>query len=204
MVTTNSVPGSGVTKPWVVVVDDDEGCLVEIRRVLGADYRLSSFESPAVALDAIKKFGCPDLVITDQRMPGMLGTEFLEQLVALHPESVGIIISGFTARHDLVSAINKARVFAYVSKPWRGQYLKETIDRAVILARGRRATVSLGDDIGALSTVLSEVSMVVPAGNDSVHETLAKVRRQLSELADRSNTLASKSLAGGIDTAKKY
>ena len=157
-----------------------------------------------MALDAIKRFGCPDLVITDQRMPGMLGTEFLEQLVTLHPESVGIIISGFTARHDLVSAINKAQVFAYVSKPWRGQYLKETIDRAIILARGRRATVSLGHDIGAINTALGEVSMTVPAGKESVHETLAKVRRQLSELADRSNTLAGKFPAGGSDLSDKY
>jgi len=122
-------------------------------------------------------------------MPEMLGTEFLEELVKLHPESVGIIISGFTARHDLVSAINKARVFAYVSKPWRGKYLKETIDRALMLSRGRRATVSLSNDIGALDTGLSAVSSAVSTDQESVHATLAAVRRQLSELAERSSAL---------------
>ncbi len=179
----------GVRLPWIVVVDDDTGCLAEVNRALGSDYRVSVFSGPEAALVSIRRDGCPDLVITDQRMPEMLGTEFLEELVKLHPESVGIIISGFTARHDLVSAINKARVFAYVSKPWRGKYLKETIDRALMLSRGRRATVSLSNDIGALDTGLSAVSSAVSTDQESVHATLAAVRRQLSELAERSSAL---------------
>ncbi len=176
-------------RPWIVVVDDDRGSLTEVNRLLGSDYRISVFSAPGEALESIRLEGCPDLVITDQRMPEMLGTEFLEELVKLHPESVSIIISGFTARHDLVSAINKARVFAYVAKPWRGKYLKETIERALMLSRGRRATTSLSHDLNELGTGLSAVSSAVSTDRESVHSTLAAVRRQLSELAERSSAL---------------
>ena len=177
-------------RPWIVVVDDDDGSLKELRRVLGADYRLSFFSGANEALSSIRREGCPDLIITDQRMPEMLGTELLEELVKLHPESVGIIISGFTARHDLVSAINKARVFAYVAKPWRGKYLRETIERALLLSRGRQATLALGKEINELDSGLSAVSSTVSTDRVSVHASLAAVRRQLSELAERSNALA--------------
>ena len=56
-------------KEWIIAVDDDPGLLDPFKRILTRRYRVSLFSTPAEALEAIRTEGCPDLVITDQRMP---------------------------------------------------------------------------------------------------------------------------------------
>jgi signal transduction histidine kinase len=71
------------------------------------------------------------LIITDQRMPEMTGVEFLEKAIGLYPETIRMILTGFSDVEDIIRAINTGRIYRYITKPWQEQELKMTIDLAL-------------------------------------------------------------------------
>jgi YesN/AraC family two-component response regulator len=70
------------------------------------------------------------VIISDQRMPEMKGTEFLSKTVPQFPDTVRIILTGFTDIEDLVEAINAGQVYKYITKPWDPGELKAVVQRA--------------------------------------------------------------------------
>jgi adenylate cyclase len=174
---------------WIVAVDDDAGLLDSFKRILARKYRVSLFSTPAEALETIRAEGCPDLVITDQRMPIMKGTQLLEEILKLYPESVGMIVTGFTEKGDLIGAINNARVFAYVVKPWAAEDLLETVDRALRMSSARRAKKNLNEDLAKIQQRLGVLKSTISADKATLAESFDEVRRQLVELSERSARL---------------
>jgi YesN/AraC family two-component response regulator len=71
-----------------------------------------------------------DIIITDQRMPNMTGVEFLSKAVEKHPDPMRILLTGFADMNAVIDAVNKGKIFHYLSKPWNEQELDETIQRA--------------------------------------------------------------------------
>lgn len=71
------------------------------------------------------------LIITDQRMPGMTGTEFLESILDKYPDPQRILLTGYADINAVIDAINKGHVFKYVQKPWNEEELKATIKEAL-------------------------------------------------------------------------
>jgi len=71
------------------------------------------------------------VVISDQRMPEMTGVEFLARVFALHPTTVRIILTGFADMDAIIRAINDGHVYAYITKPWEPDQLKQVVRRAV-------------------------------------------------------------------------
>src|SRR5207247_1132742 len=71
------------------------------------------------------------VIVADQRMPAMSGTEFLERSMALRPDAVRIILTGYTDIDAIIQAINKSRIYRYVTKPWESEELRLTLRRAV-------------------------------------------------------------------------
>jgi response regulator RpfG family c-di-GMP phosphodiesterase len=59
------------------------------------------------------------LIITDQRMPEMTGVEFLEKAIGLYPETIRMILTGFSDVEDIIRAINTGRIYRYITKPWQ-------------------------------------------------------------------------------------
>ena len=70
-------------------------------------------------------------VITDQRMPGMTGTEFLARIIPRHPNPVRLILTGYTDVKDIIDAINRGHVYFFITKPWDVEELKLTVRRAL-------------------------------------------------------------------------
>lgn len=70
-------------------------------------------------------------IITDQRMPGMTGTELLERVVATHPDPVRLILTAYTEVKDVIDAINRGHVFYFITKPWSLEELRLTVRRAL-------------------------------------------------------------------------
>jgi DNA-binding NtrC family response regulator len=178
-------------RPWVVAIDDEAGILSDIKRILISRYRVSTFSDVLEALATIEKRGCPDLVLTDQRMPEMSGTEFLEKLTGMYPDSVGIIVTGFTARGDLIGAINQAHVFAYITKPWTPAALLETVDRALDMSAGRKASRSLKGDLERLRADLGELKGgAVDVDKETLRASFEEISAQLRALSQRSGRLS--------------
>jgi len=105
----------------ILVVDDDEPIVKNMRRVL----RRKGFNKLISALNgeqAIKLLETAQnpffLIMSDQRMPGMSGSEFLEKSILLSPESRRMLITGYSDYDAIINAVNKGEIHQYISKPW--------------------------------------------------------------------------------------
>lgn len=114
----------------ILAVDDEPANLRMLERLLRKDYRVLTANSGEEAL-AILRREAVDLILTDQRMPGMSGTELLRESMHTNPDATRIIITGFTDIEALIDAINTSRVFKFVSKPWDPVNLRSIIDLAL-------------------------------------------------------------------------
>jgi response regulator RpfG family c-di-GMP phosphodiesterase len=113
----------------ILAVDDEPANLRMLERLFRKDYRVLTAESGEDAL-AILNQEAVSLIITDQRMPGMSGTQLLSKSHSTHPEMIKIILTGYTDIDALTEAINTAQVYRFVSKPWDPITLKQIVEEA--------------------------------------------------------------------------
>ncbi|MGD1939053.1 MAG: SpoIIE family protein phosphatase [Cyanophyceae cyanobacterium] len=114
-------------KQKLMVVDDEPDNLDLLFRTFRRDFKVYKAESGFQALDVLEAEGEMAVIVTDQRMPGMNGTEFLSKTVDRYPDTVRIILTGYTDVDDLVGAINSGKVYRYITKPWSPDNLKATV-----------------------------------------------------------------------------
>lgn len=114
----------------LLVVDDETDNLDLLYRTFRRDFQVYKAESAPKALEILDEYGEMGIIISDQRMPEMNGTEFLSKTVERFPNTIRILLTGYTDVEDLVDAINSGQVFKYITKPWTPEELKETVDRA--------------------------------------------------------------------------
>lgn len=115
----------------ILVVDDEPDNLDLLYRTFHRDYKVLRAESGPAALEILAREGEVAVIISDQRMPKMSGTEFLSMTAAQYPDVIRIILTGYTDVEDLVEAINAGKVFKYVTKPWDADELKLLVSQAV-------------------------------------------------------------------------
>ncbi|MGA7934841.1 MAG: response regulator [Kovacikia sp.] len=118
-------------KPKLLVVDDEPDNLDLLYRTFHRDFRVLKAENGPTALDILSREGDVAVIISDQRMPYMSGTEFLSLTATQYPDIIRIILTGYTDVEDLVEAINSGKVFKYVTKPWDDDELKRVVRQAV-------------------------------------------------------------------------
>ncbi len=113
--------GSDVTKRLVpgkiLAVDDDEGNLVVLEDLLIDDYEVVTTTSPHEAMKLVDSTEF-DMVISDQRMPGITGVELLSRVRETHPDTVRMIISAYSDAKAILQAINEGQVYRFILKPW--------------------------------------------------------------------------------------
>ncbi len=117
-------------KPKMLVVDDEPDNLDLLYRTFRRDFNVLRAESGIAALEVLATEGEVAVIISDQRMPEMKGTEFLSKTVPQFPDTMRIILTGFTDVEDLVEAINSGQVYKYITKPWDPNELKLVVQRA--------------------------------------------------------------------------
>lgn len=118
-------------KPKMLVVDDEPDNLDLLYRTFRREFNVLRAESGVSALEVLATEGEVAVIISDQRMPEMKGTEFLSKTVPQFPDTMRIILTGFTDVEDLVDAINSGQVYKYITKPWDPNELKTVVQRAV-------------------------------------------------------------------------
>jgi CheY-like chemotaxis protein len=117
-------------KAKMLVVDDEPDNLDLLYRTFRRDFQVLKAENGLRALDILAEEGEVAVIISDQRMPEMKGTEFLSRTVPKFPDTMRIILTGFTDVEDLVDAINSGQVYKYITKPWDPNELKGVVQRA--------------------------------------------------------------------------
>lgn len=118
-------------KQKLLVVDDEPDNLDLLYRTFYREFKVLRAENGPTALDILDREGDIAVIISDQRMPMMSGTEFLSLTVSKYPDIIRIILTGYTDVEDLVEAINSGKVFKYVTKPWSDTELREVVKSAI-------------------------------------------------------------------------
>ncbi|MBE9179822.1 SpoIIE family protein phosphatase [Oculatella sp. LEGE 06141] len=114
----------------LMVVDDESDNLDLLYRTFRRQFEVFLADSAFKALQVLEQEGEMGIIISDQRMPKMNGTEFLSLTAEQFPDTIRILLTGYTDVEDLVSAINAGKVFKYITKPWKPDELKTTIQQA--------------------------------------------------------------------------
>jgi FixJ family two-component response regulator len=111
----------------LLCVDDEQNILATLRRSFVEDgWRVLCASSGAQGLDVLQREAVA-VVISDQRMPEMTGTEFLSEVKRRFPETMRVILSGFAEISSVVEAINDGEIHKFVAKPWDDADLRETV-----------------------------------------------------------------------------
>ena len=115
-----------MARPILLAVDDDlnvlEAVIQDLRRHYGAEYRVMRAASGQAALDTLAQVKAREepvaLLLSDQRMPGMTGVEFLERSRVLYPDARRVLLTAYADTEAAIQAINTARIHYYLNKPW--------------------------------------------------------------------------------------
>jgi thioredoxin reductase (NADPH) len=115
-----------MARPILLAVDDDvnvlEAVVQDLRRQYGADYRIMRAASGQAALDTLAQVKVRQepvaLLLSDQRMPGMTGVDFLERSREVYPEARRVLLTAYADTEAAIQAINSARINYYLNKPW--------------------------------------------------------------------------------------
>lgn len=127
----------------ILYVDDEQHNLnsfkASFRRLFNIYLALSASE----ALEILKQEKDIHIIITDQRMPGITGVEFLESIIDIYPEPIRILLTGYADISAVIDAINKGQVYQYISKPWQEEELKMNLMKAYEIFRLRKENKEL-------------------------------------------------------------
>ena len=120
-------------KPSILFVDDEERVLNALRMLFHQTYDVTVATGGEEALQLAKTRPF-HVIVSDQRMPGMLGVELLRELKLVAPNSVRMLLTGYSDLAAIVGSVNDGEVFRFVSKPWNQDDLQATVDEAVTIA----------------------------------------------------------------------
>ncbi|MEZ4903558.1 MAG: histidine kinase [Spirosomataceae bacterium] len=114
----------------ILYIDDEPDNLLAFKAIFRRYYTLFLAKSAAEAL-FILQTETIHLIISDQRMPQMSGVAFFEQILTDFPEPIRMILTGYSDVQAIIDAINKGKVYHYITKPWKMEELKVIIDNAL-------------------------------------------------------------------------
>jgi two-component system, sensor histidine kinase and response regulator len=124
---SNAIP----VKPFLLCLDDEIDNLDALERIFRKKYTVLKALTPVEAFDHLDQHPQLAVIISDQRMPQITGVEFLEKSIATHPESVRILLTGYTDIDSVIGAVNQGQIYRYLTKPWDPVDLQNTVDQAL-------------------------------------------------------------------------
>lgn len=117
-------------KPKVLAVDDEKLLLKILAKMLSGHYSVKTASSGEEALEILREGYRPGVILSDQRMPGMNGSEFLAKSIDIVPDATRIILTGYTNPKDIIACINEGHAYMYLTKPTEDMELIQAIKLA--------------------------------------------------------------------------
>jgi serine/threonine-protein kinase len=124
---------TGGKKAKLLFVDDEERILNALRSVFRAQYTVFTASSGPEAMEFMRRFR-PHVVVSDQRMPQMTGVELLRDVKDIAPNTVRMLLTGYSDLASIVGSINEGEVFRFISKPWDNAEIQKTVGEAAAIA----------------------------------------------------------------------
>jgi diguanylate cyclase (GGDEF)-like protein len=157
----------------LLLVDDEVNILSALKRLLrGNNYKILTAASGQEGLDLLK-INEVDVIVSDQRMPGITGVEFLRKAKEIRPDTVRIVLSGYAELQSVTGAVNEGAIYKFLMKPWDDAQLREHIDEAF-----RRK--EMADENRRLALEVSTANFELAAANRRLEEVLKQQQQQIS------------------------
>ncbi|MEQ8222564.1 MAG: response regulator [Candidatus Eremiobacterota bacterium] len=143
----------------ILFVDDEKNVLKAIERLfIDDDYEILTANSGEEGLSVIEHEYPVQLVISDYKMPGMNGVEFLGQVFRKWPDTVRIVFSGYADTASIVDAINEGQIYKFIPKPWNDDDLKITIANSIEWYSLNKKNLNLADELKTKNEELRELN----------------------------------------------
>lgn len=142
----------------VLYIDDETNNLNSFKAAFRRDFNIytaSSAREGRKVLDAYEI----GVIITDQRMPGMTGIEFLESIIPVYPDTIRILLTGFSDINAVMDAINRGQVYKYLVKPWQNDELKMYIENALEIYNLRKENKDLARKLQLATLELERINL---------------------------------------------
>ncbi|MDQ8205298.1 hybrid sensor histidine kinase/response regulator [Pelagicoccus sp. SDUM812003] len=162
----------------ILYVDDENANLNAFRNTFRREYNILTAETAEQGLLLLQKENV-DLILSDQRMPGMSGVEFFKRAIETHPEPNRILITAYTDFDAIESAINEAAIFKYVKKPWDPDTFKEVIDKALELYDLRRRNAELTRSLKAKNKELEIANLELMESDQLKYDFLKIISHEI-------------------------
>ncbi|MEO5732159.1 MAG: response regulator, partial [Rubrivivax sp.] len=157
----------------LLLVDDEDNIVSALKRLLRRDgYHVVTANCGAQGLQRLAEHQV-DVILSDQRMPGMTGVEFLRRAKELYPDTVRMVLSGFTELQSITDAINEGAIYKFLVKPWDDERLRGHIEEAFCHKEMADENRSLGAAVAAANEELAVV-------NARLHRLLDAQQLQIS------------------------
>ena len=147
----------------LLLVDDEENITSALTRLLRREgYQILRANSGQQGLEILTQ-NQVGVIVSDQRMPEMTGTEFLSRVRELYPDTIRIVLSGYTELNSVTDAINRGAIYKFLTKPWDDDLLRENIEEAfrryemtIENANMARELVSLNEKMAQINANLEQ------------------------------------------------
>lgn len=155
-------------KPRVLFVDDEPRVLTSMRMLFRGSYEAYFADGGQKALEQLRVQPV-DVIVSDQRMPGMTGIELLRAAREINPHAMRILLTGYSDLTAIIGSVNEGEIFRFVNKPWANDVLASTVASAAAAARASRAVAEREAQVDAQpvavleSAALAEAAPVVKA-----------------------------------------
>jgi len=152
---------SGDLGPTLLLVDDEVNILSSLKRLLRRDgYNILTASSAVEGFEALARNDV-SVVISDQRMPDVTGVEFLRRVKDIYPNTIRIVLSGYTDLQTVTDAVNQGAVYKFFTKPWEDDQLrahvKEAFTYKALLDENRKLSLSVRETLNKSPIALSYV-----------------------------------------------
>jgi two-component system, sensor histidine kinase and response regulator len=159
----------------ILYVDDEESNLKGFKSIYFTEYTIYTASSGQEAMEILKNHEV-HIIITDQKMPGMTGVQFLSNTMNKYPDPIRIILTGYSDIEVLMKAINECGIFRYLTKPWNETEMNMTIQQALDTYSLRKENNELIQKLTDANTTLEEK---VKARTQKIEELISTVAHDL-------------------------
>jgi len=179
----------------ILCVDDEKSVLKSLQRLfLDEDWEVVIAGSADEGLEILRKDPSFQVIISDYRMPGMTGVDFLREVYKDHPDTVRIVLSGYADTAAIVEAINDGHIYKFIPKPWNDDELKVTIGNAIerFLLHQRNSELSeeLRQRNMELERLNEELASLATNRTEELLMQASELMEKEEELMDRNATRA--------------
>ena len=161
--------GPQIIKEKILYVDDEQENLDVFDFTFMKYYEIFLANSAKEGMEILQREDIK-LVITDQRMPQITGVEFLANAAKLYPGIIRMIVTGFSDVEAIIQAINKGRVYRYITKPWNREELKMVLDNALEAYNLKEENQKLIYNLKTTNAKLEETNKVLKLAKESAEQ----------------------------------